>query len=234
MDTLLPVQLFSQVGQFIVILLLVLSVLAGLSGLVNVVRPSLLPGRFSTVLASLVAVVFLVGFTWICWFHYQVYLHLPLELPEPLWEFLNRKLAMMNKGAEYALPLYDPDAPPRYILPVWLENEKYYFWFMCYSIMALVAHVRLQQPRIRGVIHILLAIQVLILFFAANPFAEPLPKFFDSVGGWFHENLSAAQRFSFFMRLYPKMIFYYNAEYMWFHPPMLFLSYACITLVFVT
>ena len=37
-----------------------------------------------------------------------------------------------------------------------------------------------------------------------------------------------------FMKLYPKMIFYYNAEYMWLHPPMLFVSYACITIAFVT
>jgi len=140
----------------------------------------------------------------------------------------------MNRGTEYGLPLYNPESPPRYVLPVWLESEKYYFWFMCYSLMALIAHMRMQQPRIRGAIHILLAIQVLILYCAANPFAEPLPQFFDSVRIWFAEGLSPGQRFSFFMRLYPKMIFYYNAEYMWFHPPMLFLSYACISLVFVT
>ena len=30
------------------------------------------------------------------------------------------------------------------------------------------------------------------------------------------------------------MIFYYNAEYMWFHPPLLFLAYGSITLTFVT
>ena len=41
-------------------------------------------------------------------------------------------------------------------------------------------------------------------------------------------------RINLFMGLYPKMIFYYNAGYMWIHPPMLFLSYACITLTFVT
>ena len=35
------------------------------------------------------------------------------------------------------------------------------------------------------------------------------------------------------MRLYPKMIFYYNAEYMWFHPPLLFISYASITIIFI-
>jgi cytochrome c biogenesis factor len=37
-----------------------------------------------------------------------------------------------------------------------------------------------------------------------------------------------------FMGLYPRMIFYYNTPYMWFHPPLLFLAYACITITFVT
>ena len=41
-------------------------------------------------------------------------------------------------------------------------------------------------------------------------------------------------RVGLFMRMYPKMVFYYNAHYMWFHPPLLFLAYACITLTFVT
>ena len=67
-----------------------------------------------------------------------------------------------------------------------------------------------------------------------DPFLDPLPKFFEEVGPWFSTQMSSGQRFGFFMRLYPKMTFYYNAHYMWFHPPLLFLSYACITITFIT
>jgi hypothetical protein len=208
--------------------------MVGLSGAVNLFRPAKGMQRITGYIFILLTGVFLIGFGWICWFHYQVYLLLPLELPGNVAEYLNRQLEMMNRGAEYGLPLYKADAPPRYMLPLWLENEKYYFWFMCYAIMALVGHYRLDHPRLRGALHILMAVQIAILFWAVNPFKEPLPKFFEAVAPWFVGSMSIGQRFGLFMQLYPKMIFYYNAEYMWFHPPMLFLSYACITMTFVT
>ncbi len=234
METLLPLHLFGQVGQILVLMLLVLSCLIGMSGLINLFRPVPALQHGTGWLFIGILALFLAGFGWICWFHYQVYLLLPLELPEPLAEYLNRQLAVMNQSTEYGLPLYKTSSPPRYVLPLWLENEKYFFWFMCYAFMAVIGHFRLPQPRLRAVLHILLAMQVIILYLFANPFVHPLPKFLGDVTPWFTQDLSMGQRFSYFMRLYPKMNFYYNAEYMWFHPPLLFLSYACITMTFVT
>ncbi|MCL7488151.1 MAG: cytochrome c biogenesis protein [Desulfobulbaceae bacterium] len=234
MEDLVPINLFTQVGNTLLWVLLVVTVFVGASGTVNLFRTAPVLQRITGHLFILLTFVFLAGFSWICWFHYQVYLSLPLELPANLAEYLNRQLEMMNRGAEYGLPLYNPEAPPRYLLPLWLENEKYYFWFMCYAFMALIGHFRLEHPRLRAALHILMAIQVAILFLAANPFTDPLPKFFSAVEPWFTQDLSMGQRFGLFMQLYPKMVFYYNAEYMWFHPPLLFLSYACITMTFVT
>jgi len=234
MENLVPLNLFTQAGNTIVWLLLATASLVGVSGLVNICRPVSGTQRLTGYLFILVTGIFLAGFSLICWFHYQVYLLLPLELPANLAEYLNRQLEMMNRGAEYGLPFYSSESPPRYMLPLWLENEKYYFWFMCYAFMALIGHYRLAHERLRGVLHLLLAVQVGILAWAANPFVAPLPKFFASVEPWFMQNLAPGQRLGLFMQLYPKMVFYYNAEYMWFHPPMLFLSYACITMTFVT
>ncbi len=234
MENLVPIHLFTQVGNTILLVMMVAAALLGSSGAVNVFRPTLKLQRLTGYLFIFLTGAFLAGFAWICWFHYQVYLFLPLELPANLAEYLNRQLEMMNRGAEYGLPLYNQDVPPRFMLPLWLENEKYFFWFMCYAFMALFGHYRLDHPRLRAALHILMAVQVAILFWAVNPFTGPLPKFFSAVEPWFTQNLQIGQRFSLFMQLYPKMIFYYNAEYMWFHPPMLFLSYACITMTFVT
>ncbi len=234
MENLVPVHLFSQVGNNILLALLITATLVGMSGAVNLFRSVPFAQRATGSLFILLTGIFLAGFAWICWFHYQVYLQLPLELPADLAEYLNRQLAVMNRGSEYGLPLYDPGAPPRYMLPLWLENEKYYFWFMCYAFMALFAHYRLEHPRLRAALHLLMTVQVGIIFLAANPFSDPLPKFFEAVAPWFTMDLAPGQRFGLFMQLYPKMVFYYNAEYMWFHPPMLFLSYACITITFVT
>jgi len=234
MESLVPLHLFTLIGKSILLVLLAGSGLLGAFGAVSLFRTT--PGlqRLSGYLLVVLTAVFLAGFGWICWFHFQVYLLLPLELPSALAEYLNRQLEIMNRGAEYGLPLYNPDSPPRYLLPLWLENEKYYFWFMCYTFMALAGHFRLEHPRLRAVLHILLAAQVAVLFWAANPFTDPLPKFFSAIDPWFSPNLPIGQRLGLFMQLYPKMIFYYNAEYMWVHPPLLFLSYACITMTFVT
>ncbi|MBI5556022.1 MAG: cytochrome c biogenesis protein CcsA [Deltaproteobacteria bacterium] len=233
MENLLPVAFYSQTGHVLLFVLLVLAGLITISGVANVIRPKPNFGRVTTFLLSAVVCIFLGGFFLICWFHYQIYQQVALELPSRFADMLNQQLAVMNKGAEYGLPLYDAAAPPRYVLPLWLENEKYYFWFMCYAIMALVGHSRLTHHRFRAALHLLLAVQVGILFFQTDPFLDPLPKFFGEVGPWFTGGGADGQRFGLFMRLYPKMIFYYNAHYMWFHPPLLFLSYACITMTFV-
>jgi len=234
MELLLPIQQFGEIGRILSAVLLILSGMLAAFGMASVFRPTALMSRTTGVLFVAAVTVFLAGFALICWFHYQIYLHLPLELPSRLAEYLNRQLEMMNRGSGYGLPLYDPSSPPRYMLPFWLENEKYYFWFMCFAVLGLTGHFRLPHPRLRAAIHVLLAVQVAILVLAANPFTDPLPNFFDSVGPWFTQQLTGGQRFSSFMQLYPKMVFYYNAEYMWLHPPLLFLSYACITMTFVT
>ncbi|MDW7771471.1 MAG: cytochrome c biogenesis protein CcsA [Desulfobulbaceae bacterium] len=234
MENLVPLELYNQVGGILAGVLLVLAAVMGISGAVNLCRPVPRLERLAGSMFILLAVVFAAGFAWICWFHYRIYLSLPLELPTQAAAYLNQHLEVMNRGAAYGLPLYDPAAPPRYVLPLWLENEKYYFWFMCFAFMGLVAHYRLAQTKFRAAIHILMAVQVAILFRAADPFTAPLPNFFDTIGPWFTQELTTGQRFAYFMQLYPKMVFYYNAEYMWFHPPLLFLSYACITMTFVT
>lgn len=233
MDALLPLSTYSLVGHQLLLVLAVLAGLVGLSGVINITWKAPVLPRATSVLFAGTTLVFLAGFLWISWFHYQIHQHIALELPADFAAMLNQQLAMMNKGVEYALPLYNADAPPRYVLPLWLENEKYYFWFMCYAFMALIAHLRLKQYRLRAALHILLAVQVAILFFKTDPFLDPLPKFFEEVAPWFSSHMTTGQRFGFFMRLYPKMTFYYNAHYMWFHPPLLFLSYACITITFV-
>ncbi len=234
MESLLPMQLFSQVGNVLLVAMFVLAAGVAASGAVNLTRPQPLWEKGTSRLLIGVNILFVAGFLWICWFHLKIYQELPLALPDWAAVLLNRQLAAMNSSASYALPLIDPSQPPRYVIPLWIENEKYYFWFMCYALLTLPVHFRMRHHRLRAVLHILLAVQVAILFLATNPFTKPLPRFFSEVGPWFLAGGSAMERFGLFMRLYPKMIFYYNAEYMWLHPPMLFLSYACITLTFVS
>lgn len=231
MEALLPYNWFTLAGHYLMIAILLLSAILGLSGSINICgRP--IWQRFSSFLLLLINLLFISGFLLICFFHYQIYLHLPLALEPDLCEWINRQLEGMNSRSMYAMALLDPAAPPRFFIPPWIENEKYYFWFLCFNLMALVAHLRLQQHRFRALLHLILALQVGILFFYADPFGQPLPKFFSEITPWFSQALPDMERLGFFMRLYPRMIFYYNAHYMWFHPPLLFLAYACITITF--
>ena len=235
MEELLPhIEIFSRLGQVLLLAILVLSIGCGLSGLVNLFSKRPVWQRITGQWLLALTILFTVGFLLTCWLHLRIFQALPLELPNEFVDWLNTNLRAMNDRSTFGMPLYDPAAPPRYYLPMWIENEKYYFWFFCYAVMALIAHFRLPHSRLRGGLHVLLAIQAAILYFSVNPFVEPLPRFFAEVSPWFAGPLPAMERMGLFMQLYPRMIFYYNAHYMWFHPPMLFLAYGCITVTFVT
>jgi len=230
----LPITIFSQGGSFFMVLLLISAVLIALSAFLNLYSQKPRYQRESSIILIAVNFIFMAGFLWICWFHWQIYLKLPLEAPENLIVWINRQLEMMNSSSDYAMELYNASSPPRYMIPLWIENEKYYFWFMCYGIMALLVHFRLQSHRFRALLHLFLALQIAILYFWFDPFSSPLPQFFGEIAPWFMPGQSLMNKAGYFMQLYPKMVFYYNAEYMWFHPPLLFISYGAITIIFIT
>jgi len=225
---------FSQIGQILITLLLAISTLAGGLGLINVVgkKPRAIAQAHWLLLLS--NLLFFLGFGLICWLHLRIYQALPLQLPGEMVSWLNQEIMAMNAQATYAFPLLDPNHPPRYIIPLWVENEKYYFWFMTYGLMALLAFRRSTSHRLQGTLLLFLAVQTAILFFAANPFKVPLPKFFAEIGPWFSGGLTPMAQVGELMRIYPKMVFYYNTPYMWLHPPMLFLSYSAITITCIT
>lgn len=230
----MPFKIFSQVGAILLTILLTLALISAISAVLNLSSSSPRLQKSSTGLLIIINIFLVMGFLWICWFHWQIYLKLPLEVPENLSVWLNRQLVAMNQNSDYGLPLVNVAAPPRYKIPFWIENEKYFFWFMCYGVMALLVQFRLSGHRLRAVLQLFLAGQLAILYFFADPFSSPLPKFFSEVTPWFAPGQSLMAKAGYFMQLYPKMIFYYNAEYMWVHPPLLFISYAAITIIFIT
>ncbi len=234
MPEIIDLGLYQTTGRLIMTAILAASILLGILGGINLCRNE--PFREQECFRGLVLVniLFLAGFLLICWLHLRIYWDLPLEMSNDLSTWLNRQLASMNRGAAYGMPLYDPAHPPRYAIPLWIENEKYYFWFLCYATMALCAWRTLALHRFRGAVLLVLSLQSAIMFFVTDPFAEPLPRFFQEITPWFSDGISPMQRFGMFMKLYPRMTFYYNAHYMWLHPPMLFVSYGCITITFLT
>lgn len=211
-------------------LLLLAALLLALSGLANLLAPRPCWPVFSRRLLRGTTLLLLLGFGLIAWFHWQIYLHVSLELPPSVVPWLNSQLEAMNQGATYGLPLYDPQAPPRYLIPPWVEYQRYYFWFLCFALMAVLAHERLANRRFQATLYLLLAGQLLVLYFLADPFKNPLPRFLVEIGPWLVAGDSPWEKFGLYMQLFPRLEFYYNASYMWMHPPLLFISYACITI----
>jgi len=226
------IALFSKIGHFFELLLLTAAIGAGGLGIFSFGRTRPRIEQWAGILHGITGLLFLVGFLLLCWLHYVIHQQFSLTLPVDVAAWINQQLAQSSAGSAYGLPPYDPARPPRYSIPMWIENEKYYFWFMCYALLSLVAYRRTASRRLRAVLHIFLAAQVIILFWLADPFSEPLPRFFAEIRPW-QEAVEPFQQAGLFMRLYPKMVFYYNAHYMWLHPPLLFVAYGCITLTFI-
>ena len=197
MDELIDLTMFSRGGQGFMYGLLVVGVLLGVSGIINLLRPRSVLERPTAWAMVAVNIIFLAGFFWICRLHYQIYCQLPLEMSESMVSWFNN---YMQRSAGSGLPLLDPSRPIRYTVPLWIENEKYYFWFMCYSIMALVVHFRITNHRLRALLHLMLSGQILIMFFAADPFIQPLPKFFSEIQPWFAGSQTSVERLRLFMQ----------------------------------
>ena len=66
----------------------------------------------------------------------------------------------------------------------------------------------------------------------AKPFTAPLAQFLGEIAPWFAPGADIRMQVGLFFKIYPRMIFYYNAPYMWIHPPMLFAAYALLTVTF--
>ena len=191
--------------------------------LCSLLRPE---GRLYERLLALLFLLYSGGFLLIAWFHWEIHQRLSLPLPTPLIPWLNQGLK-----AAGGLPLLDPASPPRYSIPPWIEAEKYHLWALFFSLAAWLAARRLASRPFRILLSLGLLAHAASLLFWQDPFSEPLPKFFGEVRPFFGD-VSPSARIGLFMRLYPRMLFYYNAHYMWVHPPLLFLSYACVSVAF--
>jgi len=175
----------------------------------------------------------ILGFILICWFHYKIYLNLPLELPSSVIFWLNQKIQAMNAGRQYGLPLIPEADPPRYLIPPWIEEEKVYFWFVCFSVIGVIAHLQLKNRIVSWLIAFSLFVNGIIAYTLDNPFTDPLPRFFQEVTPFFKAPMASFEKIGIFMQIYPRMVFYYNAHYMWLHPPLLFVSYALVQMTFL-
>lgn len=117
-------------------------------------------------------------------------------------------------------------------VPPWVESEKLYVWALLLGVMLLL--VRRHRDELLPAGGVLLSLLVAGAALLGRPFTAPLPDFTAQYIGYLSAAASgvpqAAQ--SAYQGMSASMTYYYNAWYMWVHPPLLFLSYGAFALSF--
>jgi len=150
----------------------------------------------------------LAGFLLLGWYHYRIYLNLPLYNP------ISGALA------------------GRYAIPVWIEDEKLYFWTLLLSLWLLV--IRSRNLHFKAAVNIALTIFITLTTFTSNPFISPLPGFNKEIIQYSQtiNNVDINGKYQLFGMAIGRMQGFYNSIYMWIHPPLLFLAYSTFVISF--
>jgi ABC-type transport system involved in cytochrome c biogenesis permease subunit len=182
-------------------------------------------------LASVVGVL-VASFALLAWYHWRIWSDLPLELDPRAGAWLNAQFEAMARAGRGSLPPVDWANPPRYAIPLWIEGEKFFFWALVYAIALFYPLARRAARPFRTALYVGLIAYLAGVVFFAQPFTEPLAQFRGEIAPWFAAGNDARAKVGLFFKIYPRMLFYYNAAYMWVHPPLLFAAYALLTVTF--
>jgi cytochrome c biogenesis factor len=119
-----------------------------------------------------------------------------------------------------------------FAVPLWIESEKLYVWALLLAVIALV--LRRHADELRPMLALGTVVLTLGAVLWGRPFGEPLPDFFGQYYGylsaWMSGDITTA--FGAFQGAEGSRQFFYNAWYMWVHPPLLFLSYGAFVASF--
>lgn len=133
----------------------------------------------------------------------------------------------------FHIQLYNSvDFIERLAVPLWIENEKLYFWALLLSFFTL--HSFRKDNMVGASAALVLAVLSSIVYLYSNPFVEPLPKLHSEITGWYSA-LGSGDQMAIQQaggQFYGRVVYYYNSEYMWLHPPMLFIAYASLVITF--
>jgi len=117
-------------------------------------------------------------------------------------------------------------------VPLWIESEKLYVWALAVAVLGLV--MRRQRAELMSGVMLVTAALTLGAAILGRPFSAPLVGFLGQYTGYL-QAMSTGGRAAVgaFEGMESARQFYYNAWYMWVHPPLLFFSYGCFAISFV-
>lgn len=165
--------------------------------------------RFRGAVLGVTTVLLAVGEALLAWFHWQ------------LW----RLTAVIDPATNATVG--------RVAVPLWVESEKLYVWALVLAVMALL--MRRHRDEMLAPLLLVLAALTAGSVLSGRPFTEPIPSFLGQYRQYAGAMLSGVPQAAFgaFQGMRGSMQYYYNAWYMWVHPPLLFLSYGAFVVSFV-
>ncbi|MDI6716672.1 MAG: cytochrome c biogenesis protein CcsA [Actinomycetota bacterium] len=160
---------------------------------------------------ALNVIILLLGFLLLLWLHLKIYAS--IELINPL------------NGASMG----------RIMAPLWIENEKLYFWALFLGFFTYHAYVRNKDRIFAKWLSIFFSGFVILTMLSSNPFSAPLPSLHQEISSYVQSlnsnNIYVAMQS--FQNFFGRVIYFYNSTYMWIHPPLLFISYAALIASFL-
>ena len=116
---------------------------------------------------------------------------------------------------------------------LWVEGERLYVWALTVAILGVLMR-RERERLLPGVMLSVAAIATLGVL-SGNPFTNPLPNFLGQYAGYVQAmSVGGVAAQGAFQGMEQTRQFFYNAWFMWVHPPLLYFSYGAFTVSFVS
>ena len=116
--------------------------------------------------------------------------------------------------------------------PLWIESEKLYVWALLVAVMGLL--MRRQRSELLAGVTLSAAALAVGATMLGRPFTNPLPdllgQYVEYLKGMMAGGTVAGRAF---YSMESARQFYYNAWFMWIHPPLLFFSYGAFVISFI-
>ena len=218
----------TTIGQPVIYAIFIFSLALGIISIYHMLSNDSRAFKLASKLREIDTALLVIGFIIIAWFHLRIYQTIELVYPPELANYMASTMGTSSTSL-------------RFVVPLWIETEKLYFWTLCLSIFLAVTNYRYDfiKTKITAIfssaMNIMLAAFGILTYYTSNPFKEPLFGLHSEITGWYQAASAGDPNvlYGALYQLYFRIIYYYNSEYMWTHPPMLFIAYASLVVTFV-
>jgi ABC-type transport system involved in cytochrome c biogenesis permease subunit len=132
-------------------------------------------------------------------------------------------------------PLVDPSTHKlsgHMAVSLWVEGERLYVWALTVAILGML--LRKQREHLLPGVMLSVGLLSIVGILSGSPFSNPLPTFLAQYSQYLQAMaIGGGTAAGAWQGMEATRQFYYNAWFMWVHPPLLYFSYAAFTVSFV-